>query len=132
MQRAVHVSLGKDPYRTLVRVGGHEIVVDEPREAGGADTGPTPVELLLASLATCKVITVRMYADRKGWPLARVSAEAGVGAQDGFVVGAIDVAITLEGDLSDEQRARLLDVAGKCPVEKAIGRGVEVRSEGRG
>lgn len=99
--------------------GGHRIVVDEPPEKGGADSGPSPTRLLAASLASCTAITMEMYAERKGWELGRIEVDVDV-AYDGPVPTAFDVTLRLPATLSEEQRDRLLTIAGKCPVHKAL------------
>jgi putative redox protein len=128
MTRKINVEIGSDRYATQVRIGDHTLLADEPAELGGSDRGPTPIELLLASVASCKAVTARMYADRKEWPLESIEIEAEVASRSGIVVTEIDVRIGLTGDLTEEQRERLLDIAGRCPVEKAIGAGVEVKA----
>ena len=115
------VRIGTDAYATQVSARGHTVRADEPGELGGADTGPTPYELLLGAVGTCKVITAKMYADRKGWALTGARAELmhdrpqGRGGPE-----EIRVALVFEGDLTDEQRRRLLEIAEKCPVQKTI------------
>ncbi len=126
----VVVSIGTTPYRTEVLAGGHALIADEPRSAGGADAGPGPYELLLASLGSCKAITLRMYADRKGWPLERVALSLRHSRRHGADCEAcdqteprldhIDVEVQLVGDLDDAQRARLLEIADRCPVHRTI------------
>jgi len=115
------VEIGREPYATTIKTGNHTITADEPGAMGGADTGPDPYGLLLSSIGACKAITVRMYADRKGWDLERVrlglahSRPEGRGGPE-----RIDVSIAFDGDLDDEQRARLKEIAAKCPVEKTV------------
>jgi putative redox protein len=99
--------------------GGHTVRVDEPEGAGGADTGPSPTRLLAASLAACVAVTVEMYAARKGWELGPLEVEVDA-AYEGFAPRSFDVALRLPADLSDEQRERLLTIAGKCPVHRAL------------
>ncbi|WP_348728961.1 alpha/beta fold hydrolase [uncultured Mycolicibacterium sp.] len=126
------VRVTESPLGQLVQriiAGGHELVADEPRPMGD-DTGPTPYDLLLSGLGACTSMTVRMYADRKGWPLERVSVELShsrVHARDcaqcdteSGTVDRIEREMRFEGDLSDEQRARLLDIADKCPVHRTL------------
>jgi putative redox protein len=99
--------------------GGHEIVVDEPPDRGGTDTGPRPTQLLAASLAGCTAITMEMYADRKGWELGPLEVTVDMG-YDGPVPSSFDVQVTLPAELDDEQRRRLLVIATKCPVHKVL------------
>lgn len=99
--------------------GGHTLVVDEPPDRGGTDTGPRPTQLLAASLAGCTAITVEMYADRKGWDLGAVEVDVDV-SYDGLVPNTYEVGLKLPAELSEEQRQRLLTVAAKCPVHKVL------------
>lgn len=115
-------------YSHEVEIRGHSVRVDEPEDNGGADTGPKPTELLAAALASCTAITVEMYAERKGWDLGevevRVDYEAGPREEldSGF-----DVALRLPADLEPEQVERILRIAGKCPVHRALTEGARVR-----
>lgn len=101
--------------------GGHRMVIDEPEEAGGADEGPSPTRTLGAALAACTAITCEMYAERKGWELGRVEVEVEIdydearGSATGF-----EVVLRVPEELDDEQRERLLVIAGKCPVHRMI------------
>lgn len=102
----------------------HTVRLDEPGSVGGADTGPTPVETALIALASCKAMTCKMYAERKGWPLGRVGVTAHLGEK---VDGADAIAVELEfvpraGEpaFSDEQLARLKEIAGRCPVSRMM------------
>ncbi len=99
--------------------GGHELIVDEPADRGGTDTGPRPTQLLASSLAGCTAITIEMYADRKGWDVGRLEVEVEMG-YDGAVPNSFEVAVALPGGLDDEQRRRLLTIAAKCPVHKVL------------
>ena len=99
--------------------GRHNLRVDEPAEAGGADTGPRPTELLGASLAGCIAITVEMYAGRKGWDVDTVEVDVEI-AYDGPVPSSFEVGVKLPGELDDVQRRRLLVIATKCPVHKVL------------
>jgi putative redox protein len=99
--------------------GGHTLVVDEPRDRGGTDTGPRPTQLLAAGLASCTAITVEMYADRKGWDLGQVEVDVEV-EYDGLVPSTFAVALKLPRELSEEQRQRMLVIAAKCPVHKIL------------
>ncbi len=99
--------------------GKHDLRVDEPAEAGGADSGPRPTELLGASLAGCIAITVEMYAARKDWDVGKVEVDVEIG-YEGPVPASFEVGVKLPGTRDEEQRRRLLVVAGKCPVHKVL------------
>jgi putative redox protein len=99
--------------------GGHQLRVDEPVEAGGSDTGPSPTRMLGASLAGCIAITVEMYAQRKDWDVGAVEVDVEVG-YDGPVPTSFEVGLKLPGELDEEQRRRLLVIATKCPVHKVL------------
>jgi len=118
-------------YSQWIETGGHVLAADEPLAAGGTDSGPDPYALLLAALGACTSITVRMYADRKGWPLTGVTvrlSQAKVYARDcaecetrdDSRIDRIDREIELSGDLSEEQRRRLLEIADRCPVHRTL------------
>ncbi|MFL5901481.1 MAG: OsmC family protein [Solirubrobacterales bacterium] len=99
--------------------GGHTIRVDEPAAAGGSDTGPSPTRLVAAGLAGCTAVTIEMYAERKDWDLGAVEVDVDV-EYDGFRPLSFAVTLRLPAELSDEQRQRLLVVAGKCPVHRLL------------
>lgn len=124
--RSVTVRTGQGKFQQQIKIGPHELVGDEPVSVGGDDGGPDPHELVLAGLGTCTSMTVKMYADRKGWPLAAVEVEIGAVKQEGAWV--VQRAIRLEGELTEEQRARLLEIAEKCPVHKMLTGEVRIES----
>ncbi|HEX7245071.1 MAG TPA: OsmC family protein [Solirubrobacterales bacterium] len=99
--------------------GGHAIRVDEPVGSGGADTGPSPTRLVAAGLAGCIAITIEMYAERKGWGVGAVEVDVDV-EYDDYLPTSFAASIHLSGDLSAERRARLLTIAGRCPVHKLL------------
>lgn len=99
--------------------GGHELRIDEPTEAGGTDSGPSPTRVLGASLAGCIAITVEMYAQRKGWDVGPVEVDVEM-SYEGPVPTNFEVGLKLPGHLDEEQRQRLLVIATKCPVHKVL------------
>ena len=116
--------LGK--YQVEARVGASALLIDEPVSAGGLGSGPNPYDLLGAALGACTTMTIRLYANRKGWPLKRVEtlvrhSRAGLNAKDRF-----ELDIALEGDIDAEQRARVLEIAERCPVHLTLARGSDV------
>ena len=113
---------GLGRYQQEVVAGEHRLLADEPTSLGGGDAGPAPFDLVMAGLGACTAITLRMYAERKGLALRRVSVELErdkVG-DDGATRDRIVRTITLEGDLTAEQRARVLEIAGKCPTARVL------------
>lgn len=118
--------IGRDRYATRIEVSGHAITADEPEKLGGADAGPAPYDLLLASLGACTAITLRMYADRKDWPL-----------------DALDISLRLIGSaeerriertvvqtgLSSEQAARLADIVERTPVTLTLKGGIVIDTQ---
>ena len=117
-------------YRTDIHIRQHTIIADEPIQAGGTDSGPTPMEMLLGTAGACIAVTTRAYAQRKGWPLEEV--EVRLSHRRDYTrdcedcdtqpvqVDWIDRRITLKGQLDQAQRARLLQIAEKCPVHRTL------------
>jgi putative redox protein len=124
---AATATIRTDRYHTDLQAGRHALAADEPANHGGADTGPPPFGLLLSGLGACTAITLRMYADRKGWPLERVDVQLVYTVKD-RATRWIDRTITLRGPLEDDQRARLAEVAEKTPVTRAVRAGTEIRT----
>lgn len=113
---------GLGRYQQEVLVGEQHLLADEPVAVGGADAGPSPFEFLMAGLGACTSMTIRMYAERKQMPLTRVSVELRHNKTevDGKLLDRIEREITLEGRLSPEERERLLEIANRCPVHRAL------------
>jgi putative redox protein len=115
------------PYAVRIDSGGHALRGDEPVGHGGGDSGPTPFGLLLSGLGACTAITLRMYAERKRWPLTGADVELSYVVQDRSSRW-IDRVITLHGPLDDDQRAALAAIAEKTPVTLAVRAGTEIRT----
>ncbi len=118
--------IGRDHYKTQIEVGGHPLIADEPAAMGGENAGPAPYDLLLASLGACTAITLRMYADRKEWPLEHV--EVGLHFSRSEEGARIDRTLTISG-LDDAQKARLLDIAERTPVTLTLKGGVPIHTK---
>ena len=107
-----------------IKIGAHELRADEPAVLGGADSGPGPHDLLLAALGACTSMTLRLYAERKGWDLGQVTVRLGIrwekveGRSDKRVV--IERIVESDRVLSPAQQARLIEIADKCPVHKTL------------
>jgi putative redox protein len=137
--RAVMVSeTGEGKFQQSVAAGPHHFLADEPIAAGGMDSGPSPYQLLLAGLGTCTAMTLRLYADQKGLPLTGVSVtltHAKIHASDCATcetkegkLDRIERTIALEGPLDEAQRARLVEIADKCPVHRTLTSEIEIRT----
>ena len=134
----ITASVGPTGYRTEISAGAHRLSADEPVALGGTGTGPTPYELLLGALGGCMAMTLRMYADRKRWPLHGVrihlrterAHEQDCEKCETEEVGMPRVArrIELDGPLSDEQKERLHQIADRCPVKQTLQRGILVET----
>jgi putative redox protein len=133
------VKAGASRYDQEIAVGPHRLLADEPRDVGGNDAGPNPYELLLAALGACTSMTVRMYAERKQWPLQGVEmrlAHSRIHAEDCAecdtkqgMLDSIEAEITLIGELSDEQRQRLVEIASMCPVHRTLKSEIQIRTD---
>jgi putative redox protein len=136
--RSVEIKGPTAGFRTEVSVAGHHLTADEPIPVGGTDAGPSPYELLLAALGSCTAMTLRLYADRKKWPLTRADVRLKhrkVHAQDcadcdqkAARMDVVDRVITLHGQLTEEQRTRLLEIAGRCPVHQTLAGKIQVNT----
>ncbi len=106
--------------RHAIAIRGHELTVDEDAELGGSDAGPTPLELLAASLAGCVAVTVEMYAERKGWDVGKFEVEVGYSIAERGTPTSFDVVLRVPAELTDEQVERLSVIAAKCPVHRTL------------
>jgi len=122
-----------------ITAGRHRLVSDEPVAQGGTDTGPSPYDLLLAALGACTSMTIALYARRKGWPLTEVSVHlrhhrvhaqdcADCETNDGTLLDLIERDVSVVGELSQDQRARIMEIADRCPVHRTLTSEVKIQS----
>lgn len=123
---SVQVSSNASRYGQDIAIRQFQFTADEPASVGGKDQGPTPTELLLAGLCSCKAITIKMYAERKDWSVDRVYVAADSQTVESQTV--ITAYLTLKGDLSDEQRDRLREIGDRCPVHRLLSASTEIRT----
>ena len=112
------VVLSNKKYLAEAKMRNHFSVIDEPVSAGGDDNGPTPVEYLLTAIGGCVSITLRMYAERKGWDVGKITVNVSQIIENNQ--RSLTEEISFEKDVTEEQRKRLLNIAGKCPVAKMV------------
>ncbi len=133
------VRLDGEGFTSEVQVGKHRFLADEPPSVGGDDLGPSPYDLLVASLGTCTAMTLRMYADRKGWPVREIRVhlehykdypQDQIDPEDQkSKIDHIDRHVEIEGDLDEKQRQRLLEIADRCPVHRTLHSEIVVKTE---
>lgn len=124
--REVAVKWAGGPFAQDVEVAGHHLRADEGVEKGGEDTGAAPHELLLAALGTCTAMTLKAYAQRKGWPVRDVQVRLTGTTGDGGLV--ITKQVTIDGDLDADQRQRMMEIADKCPVHRSLSNPITIKS----
>lgn len=135
-KKIVHLHLSQENYQTIMHAGRHELIADEPESLGGKDMGPDPYDYLLMSLGSCSVITMKMYAERKKWPLEDLYIEMrhfkkeveenGVSVKKDV----IEKEITIAGTLDEKQTERLLEISKKCPVHRTLLGSVDILTSG--
>lgn len=125
--RVTVAETGTGTYTNDVTVGRHRFLSDEPANLGGNDDGPNPYDLLCAALGSCTSMTLRMYADRKGWPVGQISVDVDHQRVDGDDI--FTRSISILGDLDDDQHARLIEIATRCPVHRTLERASTIVTE---
>ncbi len=137
-KKIIHVHLGEGHYKTTLTAGRHELLADEPESAGGKDEGPDPYDYLLMSLGSCTAITLRMYADRKKWPVEDIYVElrhfkdhaddCEECDEKSAKIDKIEKELIISGDLDQEQLDKLLEISEKCPVNKTLKGTIEMNT----
>ena len=124
---SIKISSAGDRYRQDITINDKfQLIADEPKELGGDDAGATPVEMLLAALGSCKAMTMQIYAKRKGWELKGVKVD--VNHQKIKRQYHISVRLHLAGNLTSEQKERLLEISSKCPIHKLLQSEAEIET----
>lgn len=122
-------TIGRQKYKTEIQAGNHIVMADEPEELGGGNLGFTPTQLLESSLAACTAMTMRMYADRKGWDLEKAEIKIGFKRNMSMQQVTFRKEIRLYGNLDQEQREKLLLMGSKCPIEKMMTGTIAIESQ---
>jgi putative redox protein len=109
------------------------IVADEPLDNGGKDAGPTPTELVLSGLAACTASTLRMYADKKGWDVERIDLEISIRIEktDTGQISHVESLIDITGNITAEEKARMIEIAQKCPVHKLLSNPIQIQTSAK-
>lgn len=131
IQPKIRGVIGRETYTSRMTMRGHVVHGDEPIENGGKDAGPTPTELVLSGLAACTVSTLRMYADRKGWDVDQIEVDLSIDISktDTEQSARIKSVIAITGEITEDQKMRMLDIARKCPVHKLLTNPIEIDSK---
>lgn len=118
----IKATIQKDRYKTGITNGRHNWTADEPMPVGGQDIGPSPFDFLLASLASCIAITLRMYADRKEWDVHTIEVSVNMDSrrENGHTNTTLYKDIRIEGNIDETQRERMMEIAAKCPVHRVL------------
>jgi putative redox protein len=117
--RAISRRIG-DRLRQQVQIRKHELTADEPKDHGGEDSGPSPQELLAASLASCTAVTMEMYAVRKGWDVGEITVDVNYEPAHRGSPTRFEMTVNLSNEVPEEQRERLMQIAAKCPVHRTL------------
>lgn len=119
--------IDRSHYQTIIKVDNHVVIADEPIAIGGQETGASPQGLLLASLGSCTAITLRMYIDRKMWAVDEITVDLELFSVPGGTL--IERQLSFKGELNDDQRKRLVQIADACPIHKMLTGSIRVETE---
>ena len=130
LEKPVHGSIGKEKYQCTIEWRNGKFIADEPVSDGGKDEGPDPYSLLLSSLATCTLVTLRMYIDRKCWDIPSIAINTNLyqETKEGKTTTIIDRDIFFITFIEEEQKTRLMEIANHCPVSKILESDIKVRT----
>lgn len=138
VKKIVHIHHGNENFKTVMTAGSHELIADEPKDAGGTNKGPDPYDYLLMSLGSCTAITLKMYADRKEWSVDDIYVELRHSKdhasdcehcdENSAKIDWIEKEIIVKGDLSPEQLDKLLEISEKCPVNRTLKNDIEMKA----
>lgn len=129
LDEAIASQTGQGRFQLAISAGGAHFLADEPVAVGGLGTGPTPYQMLAAALAACTTMTLQLYADRKGWPVRVHCTAVGHRREDGSSPPDVfSRRIKFEGEIQADQRAKLLEIADRCPVHRTLTEGARVRT----
>ena len=129
-QKPVHGTIGTEKYQCTIEWRNGKFIADEPETSGGKDIGPDPYSLLLSSLASCTLITLRMYIDRKGWDVPNIAVNVNLyqETKDDKTITIIDCDIIFLNPVDEEQKLRLQEIAKNCPISKILENDIKVRT----
>jgi putative redox protein len=130
LDKPIHGSIGKEKYQCSIEWRNGKIITDEPPSNGGMDLGPDPYTLLLASAASCALVTLRMYIDRKNWDIAVIIVNANLYQEtvDGKMTTIIDRDIVVEDSVPNDQKVKLQEIAGLCPISRILENDIKLRT----
>lgn len=128
MSKSAIAKIKGQKYETTIKVAGHEFIMDEPVDSDGQNLGPNPSDLLKASLAACTAMTMKMYAERKGWDMQDAEVEVEYERDLKNNITSFSKKVHISGDLTEEQRKRIFEIGGRCPIHRIISNTVEIDS----
>lgn len=129
MSNKAKATIRVEKFRTQIETDDHNFIADEPIDLGGNDLGPNPGEFLSTALASCSVITMKMYAERKGWELEEAIVEVDYERDAKDNTTRFTKKVELKGNLDEEQRKRLFEIAARCPIHRSLENPVEINSD---